>query len=1036
MTKTLILVSCCLLAFQDAENRAARALIERLRSDSIEEREKARQELKEMGKAAGSALEEATRDSDTEVASTASILLRRLRFLEVLTPRLKRHCPDLENRLARGGDRECIKVLFETTQPGNRNPMPLTRSDLDPLAAPALRGATSDEEFRNVCESIRRQKLKGAETELRAVLKQGQARAGSAAYTLNSLGLPVSVEEIASLLNGEEGTRWTAVHLLESIGGDKAKEAIKGLGADSNNTIRFKAASVLCRMGDSRPLLELLEGDEDLGEAIEYVMASGVREAIPALLKLAENPAKRPSWGSALRALAALRATEAVPRAIQLLSDENIDLRAAAANVLYRAGTIKEARHVEPLLGDTYVPVQLIAMKAAAAWGVRETIPTLRALAGHKDMSLRIAAVEALGALRAREATSEVLPLLDLKDPAVEYKNAAVKALAAMDARDAVPAIAGILIDDGAWSVHPNVVWDALRELNAHEQVDAIVERLKDPSPLVRWSILSVLSNFGWRQAAPAIAKLLRDENPKVRVKAIWTLSYMNAVECAEEIEKLVTEEGEATYPAFAALCKLDPRRAEPHMRRFLTHENRAIRYGAVFGLAKLGDPKGLEALEKFAADPGDYGGNIKEVIVQLPEAVRARLIGKLLEALPKRWFYAEGIAKHADFETQERLASLLKDKDPRTRSQAIAVVLSMGRKEDLPRVRELIEDPSPDVRAAALSALARHGVREIAADVRERLFDVDFTVRAAAIGAVQSLGLTEAAPEMEELLFSESHDWIPGRVLHALGHLKVRASVPRIRAMLRNHDPYNQGVPSAALYALGQIGDASAMADVASMLKDPNPGLRGAAARTLGLLGGREHADQVGALLLDSDRDVRVSAIDPFVRLKGAGAIPALLPLLEDSSTHIRDLAASALLRLGSSSGVPRILRRSEYQVWYPLNLLNGVRHPEMYSRLSGMKFDKPIRGALRDLIHSLLDPAGIALDDSAIRGEAWEKFLGSEAAFLANPGYDNTLFVLESRLSYPYDFVLEKNSVRVVTNDQALAFWKSWWAEQQKTK
>ncbi|HZN62688.1 MAG TPA: hypothetical protein VFC90_09830, partial [Planctomycetota bacterium] len=111
-TKILLILSFALVSGQDDDNSKAKALIQKLRSESIEERERARQGLTDMGKAAAPALEEAARDADGEVAKVASVLLRRLEFQEILSPRLKRLFPGLDLRLAVGGDRECTVFFF------------------------------------------------------------------------------------------------------------------------------------------------------------------------------------------------------------------------------------------------------------------------------------------------------------------------------------------------------------------------------------------------------------------------------------------------------------------------------------------------------------------------------------------------------------------------------------------------------------------------------------------------------------------------------------------------------------------------------------------------------------------------------------------------------------------------------------------------------------------------------------------------------------------------------------------------------------
>src|SRR2546426_340867 len=71
--KTLLL--SLLLFAQDESSRQARQLIEKLRSETIEERDEAARKLRELGSGAEEELEKATRDKDPEVAGRARTLL-------------------------------------------------------------------------------------------------------------------------------------------------------------------------------------------------------------------------------------------------------------------------------------------------------------------------------------------------------------------------------------------------------------------------------------------------------------------------------------------------------------------------------------------------------------------------------------------------------------------------------------------------------------------------------------------------------------------------------------------------------------------------------------------------------------------------------------------------------------------------------------------------------------------------------------------------------------------------------------------------
>ena len=115
----------------------ARELIEKLRSDQIEERDEAARKLKELGKPALRDLDQATKDKDPEVASRARQLIRVIRGVDQLTPSLTKLFPELEVRLGAGTDQDWTVAFLAALNVG------LKKEDLEPLAARAVRGAAT-----------------------------------------------------------------------------------------------------------------------------------------------------------------------------------------------------------------------------------------------------------------------------------------------------------------------------------------------------------------------------------------------------------------------------------------------------------------------------------------------------------------------------------------------------------------------------------------------------------------------------------------------------------------------------------------------------------------------------------------------------------------------------------------------------------------------------------------------------------------------------------------------------------------------------
>ncbi len=155
-------LSLCL--FLPPQEATARELVEKLRSDSIEEREGAVRKLRALGKEAVPELEGVAKDPDREVAERARHLLRCVAIGDQLTAKLKKTFPGIEERLAGGGEAAYTAALLRamTHDYAVRRFPGLGRRDLEPLVVPALRGAVSPVEKASVCRIAATFRLRSA----------------------------------------------------------------------------------------------------------------------------------------------------------------------------------------------------------------------------------------------------------------------------------------------------------------------------------------------------------------------------------------------------------------------------------------------------------------------------------------------------------------------------------------------------------------------------------------------------------------------------------------------------------------------------------------------------------------------------------------------------------------------------------------------------------------------------------------------------------------------------------------------------------
>jgi HEAT repeat protein len=550
----MLAVLACLLL----QAEAPRELVERLRSDRLEEREDARRKLKALGAAAVPALQKAASDPDAEVAQRAKDLLAALALLARFTPKLAAALPGLEDRLASGDDRAWTAALLRAVErkDGRLVHPELRGPDLAPLAERAARGAATDEARLIVCETVRHWDLRAAAPALRAYLKDGDPHVrGTAAETLGLLGDRESVPAILRLIDDDADERFfTALEFL------KAQAELRALLRHREAAVRGHAVLRL-DPADGDDVLALLQDPEPSvrGKAAAALGRAGVKSALPKILAILEQDGSD-EVTFALEALAHLKAVEAVP-AIEKLLDRKGQIRGEAARVLGILGSKASIPKILPLLRDEDGAVRMRTVTAVVALDAREAVPDLRKLTRDPNSILRQVAAQALGDLRAREGIPELVELLKDGQSRVVFES--VRALLELRAAEAVPALQALV--DGTKSDARWAAVDAIATLDGRAQLPAIRRWLGDADEDVRAAAVNGLARVAGPDAAPEIAARLKDAGPSVRAASAEALARLDARDFAGRIEPLVADpDDSARRHAARALCVLGSKRGVP----------------------------------------------------------------------------------------------------------------------------------------------------------------------------------------------------------------------------------------------------------------------------------------------------------------------------------------------------------------------------------------------------------------------------------------------------------------------------------------
>jgi len=155
-----------------------------------------------------------------------------------------------------------------------------------------------------------------------------------------------------------------------------------------------------------------------------------------------------------------------------------------------------------------------IACLALGCFEYKPAVPILVGLADHEDLGLVVNATRALSMIGSRKA---VRPMISLAKNAtrVEVRNRAIDVLGMLMDSRADETLVSILCDRGEAESTRSSAAAAIGGLRQHsdQAVLCLLEALREPSALVRWTALNTLGIMGDQSTIPAIQACLMDQD-------------------------------------------------------------------------------------------------------------------------------------------------------------------------------------------------------------------------------------------------------------------------------------------------------------------------------------------------------------------------------------------------------------------------------------------------------------------------------------------------------------------------------------------
>lgn len=389
-------------------------------------------------------------------------------------------------------------------------------------------------------------------TDILPLLADGEARVRRrAALAAGRVGLAPAVPGLINLLaDAEHEVRQVAAFSLGLIGDAAGADALSAALRDPHPIVQGRAAEALGRIGrrqDAAAVAAMVRAHVDAG---------ALADLSPDDERVGQGPADAVRLGAA--ALARLGSWEALASA---------------------------------LLDPRGVPVSSWWPVASAFQRVQDprAVPALRALLATPSRYTRVFAIQGLGALKAREAASDLQRIVTAvpldRGPAVE----ALKALRQIGDGQVAPAVLGLASDGRTERAFRVAALETLAALPAQAgTVEALLDLVSEPDPYVRAEAFRTLAHLDADAFLAAVASMDADRNWAVRAAQADGLGAVGARAVPALLSRMADPDQRVVAPVITALAATGAPEAVAPLVTALGLEDLAVRAAAARGLARL----------------------------------------------------------------------------------------------------------------------------------------------------------------------------------------------------------------------------------------------------------------------------------------------------------------------------------------------------------------------------------------------------------------------------------------------------------------
>jgi len=374
------------------------------------------------------------------------------------------------------------------------------------------------------------------------------------------------------------------------------------------------------------------------------------------------------------------------------------------------------------------------------------------------------------------------------------------------------------------------------------------------------------------------LVKLLRDhENPSVRQRAALALARIQDKETAPDlISALQTDlEENVKRDAAFALGQIRDSSAVQPLIDYLNSEG--LHWETIDALGKIGTDPAFFALFQLLSDPKISKKRAQDVMRVIWKFKKGSVVPLVTRYAKNNDIQTRRIAIYClmrlrDPSANDILFKLIEDKDSYIRSLAVAGLQSIGKLENLKKLKKLLKDEDYQVQINAIRALRRLGFANILKidQILELTEKGDTNVRVTAIDFLGDIGNEAAVPYLVSYL-NDSNVRVEQAAILAIGKL-IPKKAPNFLASFASHPDWR--LRDATAEAFQQIEGDDTTQLLMAMAEDSNPMVQATILTALSQRQPQGFADIIAE---------RLDHPDPLVRTIALG-ISAEFPELADS--------------------------------------------------------------------------------------------------------------------------------------------------------